>query len=449
MKKTNRILGLFLAIAMLLTMTAGTAMADDRRTITIGVWWDMYYDSTCDSLEDDPGYAGNENDERRFNIVKEIEDTYNVEIEFVNLTYSGVVDSINTSILAGAPDCDMYMCELNFGVPAAFNGYAVNLRDVLPADADIFTTNTVMKGVTLGDDGAVYLMKPVGAMDNSYPLMYNRQMIEDANLEDPYELWERGEWTWDKFIEYCQATTQDLDGDGVIDQWGYDAFIEDAFSGFLMSNGTNIAATPTENFSSNEVGEVLTLLQDMELVYKCAIPYADGDMDFHRYSWRNGNVAFSVGAAWMMGEAYLGTDTPYEFDMVYCPFPVGPSGNKDTNAMVQAGGSFYFIPVGAEDPELIYNVFSMWNNWYHGDTELRDDPESIAWWAETTAKLPELQEHNLAVQQLCLSREGFDLWQSVGFYIDWSGFFAGDVTVAQFQETYKLQYQDALDAYFK
>lgn len=30
----------------------------------------------------------------------------------------------------------------------------------------------------------------------------------------------QGEWTWDKFLEYCDILTQDTDGDGTIDQWG-------------------------------------------------------------------------------------------------------------------------------------------------------------------------------------------------------------------------------------
>ena len=451
MKKMTRILSLTLAVMMVLSMACVNALADDRRTITIGVWWDIYYDSTSTSLEDDPGYGGKETDELRFNVVKEIEDTYGVNIEYVNMTYAGVVDSINTSILAGTPDCDIYMVELQYGVPAAFNGYAMNLHDFLPEDSDLFTTRTVMQGVPLSDDGAIYLFKPVGSMSNTYPMMYNKQIIEDEGLEDPWELYQRGEWTWDKFLEYAIACTKDNDGDGVTDQWGYDAFTEDQFSNWIMSNGTYVAATPTENFSSAEVGEALQMMQDLGVVYKCAIPYnAGGDdiVDYHRYSWKNGNVAFTLGAAWMMGDSYMGTSSPYEFDMVYVPWPVGPHGDKDTNAMTLTGGHFYFIPVGVQDPELVYNVFYTWQNWYHGDVDLRDDPESLSWWAETTAKVPEIQQHNLEVQQLQLSREALDLWQSVGVGLDWEGFMNGDMTVAQFQETYKQQYQDGLDAYF-
>ena len=48
-----------------------------------------------------------------------------------------------------------------------------------------------------------------------------------------------------------------------------------------------------------------------------------------------------------------------------------------------------------------------------------------------------------------LKRETLDLWQSLGVTVDWASLLNGDMTVAQFQETYKQQFQDGLDAYFK
>lgn len=34
-------------------------------------------------------------------------------------------------------------------------------------------------------------------------MYYNRSLITKYNLEDPYTLWENGEWTWDKCMEIC------------------------------------------------------------------------------------------------------------------------------------------------------------------------------------------------------------------------------------------------------
>ena len=242
-----------------------TQPSGEKRLITIGVWWDMYYDSTHEDVLDDPSYVGSAADEARWAIIQKIEDTYNVEIQYVNLTYTGVTESINTSILAGTPDCDIYLCEPNFGVPAALNGLALDLRTVLPADADILSEQNILNYLDLGD-GKVCLMKKVMGEETvgaTYPLAFNKQMLEDNNLEDPRDLYARGEWTWDKFVEYCKVLTKDTDGDGVIDQYGFTGFKEEVFAQLIMANGGSIASGTTEGLSSPAVVEALEFYSDL------------------------------------------------------------------------------------------------------------------------------------------------------------------------------------------
>ena len=91
----NRILAAILAIVMVLGLAVcggvPTASAEaEPRTITIGVWWDIYYDSTHESEESDPAYSGSLSDQMRFENVKAVEEKYNVRFEYVNMTYTGV-----------------------------------------------------------------------------------------------------------------------------------------------------------------------------------------------------------------------------------------------------------------------------------------------------------------------------------------------------------------------
>ena len=58
------------------------------------------------------------------------------------------------------------------------------------------------------------------ARTKPYLVAYYIPLFEDNGLETPGELFAKGEWTWDKFIEYCDILTTDTDGDGTIDQWG-------------------------------------------------------------------------------------------------------------------------------------------------------------------------------------------------------------------------------------
>lgn len=430
----------------------------EKRTINIGTWWIQYYDSSHNSVEDDPSYSGLDVAHMKFDNVAQIEEKYNVEFFWDNLTYDGVRESINNSILAGSPDCDIYLVELAFGIPAALNGLATDLKTVLPEDNDLFTDQQNITYLDLGD-GKACLLKRVEAAtvaEATYPLAFNMQMLEDNNLEDPRELYKRGEWTWDKFISYCQTLTQDTDGDGQTDQYGYCGFERETFEQLLMSNGAHVAAGKTEELSSSATGEVLQMMSDMYNTYNVCYPYDfEGQAsDSMRFQYREGNIGFWPVAAWIAAQNadydYNGANGyTLEFDTAYVQWPTGPSGDPATNPGKVSAGEYYLIPAGVQDPELVYNVlYDMWN-WYDGDTSIRDDAETLYWWYAVTSTEPQLQDANFDVMYDCGSRETFELWGNLGFDYDFMSLIKGEVTPAQFQETYKQQVQDALDAYFK
>lgn len=443
---------LVLAIAMMLSVVS-FASAEEPRHILIGTTWDLYWDSTHEDIAANPYYTGTVADEMMFAKVAEVEAEWGVTFEYVNLLYAGAQESINTSIMAGTPDVDVYMIGLAIGAPAVANGYAVDLRDVLPADHPVITgEDEVLTYINVGN-GAVSLLtnkNKENMVGSTYPLSFNLQMIEDANLEDPRDLVEAGEWTWDKFNEYIAALTQDVDGDGVTDIYGFGGWPADYMPLIVMSNGSNIAATATENLSSPEVAEALQFIQDMYLNgYAYPIP-AENGWDICRFLYREGKVAFSPNAAWIMDSnkdyAFQNPDLPtLEFDMVFVPWPSGPSGDLETNAQKVTDSSCYMIPVGVEDPELVFNVLYDILNWFNDDLSIRDDDEALGWWYGVTAKDVDLQEYNFNVMYEMGQKQQLEMVNNLGFEMDLVGLCNGVYTVAQFQETYKQQVQDALD----
>lgn len=54
-------------------------------------------------------------------------------------------------------------------------------------------------------------------------IYFIKDKIKDLNLENPYELVDNNEWTWDKMMEMATIAIDDLNGDGVMDKsdsWG-------------------------------------------------------------------------------------------------------------------------------------------------------------------------------------------------------------------------------------
>jgi len=458
------------------TSTPAPTKTAEKRTadIYIGTWWTQHYDSADTDVSDSEDWVvaqeketdtdaekeekriNRESMTARFENVAKVEAKYGVKYYWQNLTYSGVQDSINTSILAGSPDCDIYLVDAGMAIPAQMNNLLVDLKTVLPADHDLFTTQTVAKYLDLGD-GRACIIQRQGGMTNNHALGFNKQLLEAYGLEDPRVLWEKGEWDWDTFRDYCKKLTQDTDGDGQIDQYGFCAWDSDQLEEFMLSNGANIAQGTTQQLTSAKMTEVLKFIYELHNEDNVCYPVTnDMDSNYVRTLYRNGNIGFFWMDVWVEetnGSDYDwgngGANPMITFDVIYCHWPVGPSGDQENDPQLNnVGGELYVLPAGVQDPETVFGVLYDGWNWYEGDVEKRDNPAQLNWWINATGRNEENRQANFKVQSEIVARQTVDLWNSMGVSFNLWELLDGTVTPAQWQETYKQAFQDALDSYF-
>ncbi|MCQ2506286.1 MAG: extracellular solute-binding protein [Lachnospiraceae bacterium] len=424
-------------------VTDTVAPSDYLRTIKIGTWYTHYYDSTHNDVFDNPNAQGNEQEKLQLDNVRAVEKKYNVRIEYVNLTWAGIMESISNSILAGTPDMDLYEADLQFGVPAVLNGYAIALEDILSEEHDVFNDQLVMKNLKIAGSDKSYLFTGAAIDLAAYPLGFNMDMIEEAGLENPQDLWDRGEWTWDVFREYLKKLTKDTDADGVTDVYGGAFWHTTLCNNLLMSNAASIAAGPKETLSDAKTIEVLDFMYNLYQIDKTVNPWNDDDWDINTYVYREGKAAFWNAAHWIEQD-HLSSDLGFEIGMV--PWPVGPHGNKDTNSQIMVAGNWNFIPIGTERPELVFAVFYDYSNWFQGDTSLRDDTE----WAEN---MMETERNFKYLMYMGQTAPTFDLWQTVtgfnGSYAVVTSNPDNVRTAAQVVEEQATVVQDYLDKYMK
>ena len=83
-----------------------------------------------------------------------------------------------------------------------------------------------------------------GAYDLSYYdlthiLTFNKTLVQNYSLDNPYELVENGKWTLDAFYKMAQATTADVDGDGTMtvdDSYGFVSSPKQVLPNFWMGS---------------------------------------------------------------------------------------------------------------------------------------------------------------------------------------------------------------------
>ncbi len=98
-----------------------------------------------------------------------------------------------------------------------------------------------------------YTTGDISIVDNIYThaLLFNKRLIEDYNMDNPYELVENNEWTLEKFGELVKMVGQDVDQNGIYnenDMYGLMTW-NDPMLAVLASSGEKIA-------SINEAGEI-------------------------------------------------------------------------------------------------------------------------------------------------------------------------------------------------
>ena len=417
------------------------------RTIKVGLWWDYYYDSDNTSINDDPNLSNAKTAQMRLDNVRRIEKKYNVKIKFENLTWDGIIKSINTSIPAGTPECDIYLTDLQFGIPAVAHGLAQDLSKIAPKNSDLFTDNKIVRPLKV--NGGTYLFQEQGLQTSGIFLGYNATMIKELGLEDPQELYKNGQWTWDKFEEYCKKGTRDTNGDGAVDVYGFGGVFTDLVNGLMMNNGGSIAATKTEGLSSKPTMETLDFINKLYNVDHSARPWNTQDWNDNLLAWSSGKVMFWTAQAWLLKQeadkasSNGGSGLPFDYKIV--PYPVGPSGDGKIYSPVQ--GNWYMIPVGVKDADKVYQVFEDFLDWYNGDTSLRDDPT----WFESCFQ----NEDDVKLALDCDQNQKLDIWSSLSS----SGFDFGATiwqpiivdkksTVAQAVEAAKPVLQGALDKFW-
>jgi len=205
---------------------------------------------------------------------------------------------------------------------------------------DPFWNKAVSNAFTFG--GEAYA---VGVGAAPIVMYYNKTLFENNGVKTPGELYAEGNWTWDTFREIAMEMTQDTDGDGVNDQYGF-GWWDGGYALMVGSNGKTILSynedgSISANHTSDNVKEAMQFTQDALLKDK----YIDKDKegDYFVAEFKNGKLAMTAEYGLNGFNAFKGD---YEIDFV--PVPKGPRGEVGVGP---GGLSGWSIPVVSKNPE--------------------------------------------------------------------------------------------------
>ncbi len=161
------------------------------------------------------------NDER-FKLNQEVAERYQITLKETQVTYNDLQTYAQNEVLANTPVHDIFYLTPK-QIAALMNaGYMHNLLDVekLNIDGD-WWDQTLIEAGKLKDKYLYYLggNYHLQGFEGTTCIFFNKKMINDLGLEDPYQLVRDGKWTMDKLYEYASKAAN-LNGDA---SFAYDA----------------------------------------------------------------------------------------------------------------------------------------------------------------------------------------------------------------------------------
>ena len=190
-----------------------------NENINILVWDDVEHEEFEVAYED---LSGDIVEQSLYDRNSKVEARLGLTLNFIRVNgnadnVSNFSSYVNNSVSINAKEFDVIGCYSLTLAKCASSGYLYNMLDdaceYLNFDQP-WWSELLLEQATFGDN--LYFASgdiSRNALEMMYVCYANTALLAEYNLQNPQELVEPGEWTYDKFIEMCQGVYKD-DGDG-------------------------------------------------------------------------------------------------------------------------------------------------------------------------------------------------------------------------------------------
>ncbi|MCL2099210.1 MAG: extracellular solute-binding protein [Oscillospiraceae bacterium] len=208
-----------------------------------------------------------------YNRNRKIEEKYNITINEIVEEHGVFASRITRAVAAGDELYDAIGMHINQFAPLAQNGNLVDLFSIPNIDLKMpWWDQGTVRDLSIANRLFV-VQGDLLIMDNDAmeAMIFNKELLRDHNLDDPYEIVKKGEWTFDKLIEMSRGVAADLNGDGSMyirdDLFGY-ILQGDTANAFYVSGGEKIVSKdandyPVITFGSERGYKITELLSEM------------------------------------------------------------------------------------------------------------------------------------------------------------------------------------------
>lgn len=177
--------------------------------------------------------------------IEYVKKKYGVKVEYINMGYEEAKSKIGQMVAAGNPPDALLIYESNFlqwsyrNILQPIDKYLVDDETWSGVSRTYFKTNNKTYGITYGNPDTDLFV---------YMIFYNKTLFEEQNVEDPYELYKKGQWTMDKLVEIAKKMTLYREDGKTVKTYGFSTWAPTYF--ILANGGTGVKETKPGVFES-------------------------------------------------------------------------------------------------------------------------------------------------------------------------------------------------------
>lgn len=202
-----------------------------------------------------------EENQERSTALALFEDVYGAKIEYLPAKSSELMSTLNALLQAGET-VDMFPYYNEYALSGIIDDKFQPLDeyyDVLDMENSMW--DDMRDDIELLEYNENHYVIPYSRSNPQF-LVYKRNFINEFNLEDPYELYKNGQWTWDKFMEIMKAYAEAKPDAKLYGIGG------DIGQGFVYSTGDTFVTKESgkfkNNLSSPEIEKAENLLTELK-----------------------------------------------------------------------------------------------------------------------------------------------------------------------------------------
>jgi multiple sugar transport system substrate-binding protein len=239
-------------------------------------------------------------------------DQTGAKIERINAPEGSLLTAL-TELKASGQTVDMVQWSADYFPKAYYSNWFAPLDDYIDLNDEIWGGGAKALADNLTYDDKHYIIPT--ALNHTVNLQYDRNLLRDLELDDPYELWKSGNWTWDKFLEMYEVySSKGKNRYGVTGYFAQPMFYSSGATALKFDG-----KTLKNNLNDDRITEIAAVMESMGNAF-----YADSHWRGH-YTPQNSlanMLFFSMGDWSLQGSVHFNPDA----DFFIVPLPKLPDG---------------------------------------------------------------------------------------------------------------------------